>query len=893
MRDMTMGDAPAKRRRVESDPVKLAVRMHDRGMDTVDIAAVLGVSIAEVAAWLAEWHRERQTVDVCSGVSGSFNSESDSAKIAGRLLADPGEFVCPILHSLIDNPVVADDGHTYEKAAIEEALQLRSRSPMTNACMSKILIPNLAMASQLRAYKEGVLSEVMRVAPGLTERHAASVLQRALEIVRAQQPPSDARNKLVSLLRMRLRLAKSFGKADEPHWRFDSTVAELVEMLMSGDSPSAEEVLDMFDEWKVEAVLPKLEADVLSRLFQVANEQARTPRILSAVGSVLARALAPHVQTDKSTWQRLWNVVRAFLVLEGQAPKEWADRAAVVLAAAHTLRSVDLASVQKPLLERTVALSRNLPEFEEKVEKLFGVAAARTLGLQEPAMARVVLELASRRTTSDDDAGQALSPNGVARVRLAARLSSGLFAGSAADKAVLCALVLGQGADGQQRGPHEILAKLRLPVSVLQRLAASALTALEQHLKGPYAGCSVSKAVDHLTSWLDEGANSDNARSGFLVSSLPAEAPQAGSSGDANDGLSPALELRESDAAVTCLCFGWERRHRAYVLLAAALKSGIAVVYKVYRTERELEMFDDGDPGRNETSPEAGAVGHSGAEVHCRLQGHTRPITHITFTKREDHLITASMDKSVRMWCVSGNLLKVFTDSSAVLAAAQLPRDESSLVVASAHAMLRVVGLDNGRSLNRLKFEAAVTAITFDDTGLFLLAGTQVGSVSVLEAREASSVALKLRGILGRHCVSCLTFVPAPRGGWPYLLANLADSSVAIIDCVYAAPDNLSRLVPRERVPVPSASLPIRSCGYACGQRGYMISGSENKDVVVFCFAGGTGSGSSSGDGTSGDLTLLRHHAAPVVAVAVNLQRSMLISGDALGHVVLWRRSGS
>ena len=45
--------------------------------------------------------------------------------------------LCPITHRLPVRPVVASDGHVYERAAIEKWLRTKSTSPLTNAEMAK------------------------------------------------------------------------------------------------------------------------------------------------------------------------------------------------------------------------------------------------------------------------------------------------------------------------------------------------------------------------------------------------------------------------------------------------------------------------------------------------------------------------------------------------------------------------------------------------------------------------------------------------------------------------------------------------------------------------------------------------------------------------------------
>lgn len=55
---------------------------------------------------------------------------------------------CPITHEKMKDPVVAADGHTYERTAIERWLRYRDTSPLTNAVLShKNLTPNLLIKS--------------------------------------------------------------------------------------------------------------------------------------------------------------------------------------------------------------------------------------------------------------------------------------------------------------------------------------------------------------------------------------------------------------------------------------------------------------------------------------------------------------------------------------------------------------------------------------------------------------------------------------------------------------------------------------------------------------------------------------------------------------------------
>ena len=85
------------------------------------------------------------------------------------------------------DPVTAGDGMTYERAAIEQWLQRRNRSPVTGAELPhKILVPNQALKSIIRDWEE--------------QEH-----KRCMAIVKATQ---EGDSLLVRLARKRRKTAK-------------------------------------------------------------------------------------------------------------------------------------------------------------------------------------------------------------------------------------------------------------------------------------------------------------------------------------------------------------------------------------------------------------------------------------------------------------------------------------------------------------------------------------------------------------------------------------------------------------------------------------------------------------------------------------------------------------
>mmetsp|Transcript_42509 Transcript_42509/g.136389 ORF Transcript_42509/g.136389 Transcript_42509/m.136389 type:complete len:143 (-) Transcript_42509:101-529(-) len=58
----------------------------------------------------------------------------------------PEDVICPITQEVMENPVVAADGFSYEQGAIEKWFETHARSPCTGLYLdNKILVPNHAL----------------------------------------------------------------------------------------------------------------------------------------------------------------------------------------------------------------------------------------------------------------------------------------------------------------------------------------------------------------------------------------------------------------------------------------------------------------------------------------------------------------------------------------------------------------------------------------------------------------------------------------------------------------------------------------------------------------------------------------------------------------------------
>ena len=65
----------------------------------------------------------------------------------------PVEIICPISHDVMLDPVVASDGHTYERAQIEMWLTDHTTSPMTGAALEHTtLTVNIAVRGMVQDF---------------------------------------------------------------------------------------------------------------------------------------------------------------------------------------------------------------------------------------------------------------------------------------------------------------------------------------------------------------------------------------------------------------------------------------------------------------------------------------------------------------------------------------------------------------------------------------------------------------------------------------------------------------------------------------------------------------------------------------------------------------------
>lgn len=350
--------------------------------------------------------------------------------------------------------------------------------------------------------------------------------------------------------------------------------------------------------------------------------------------------------------------------------------------------------------------------------------------------------------------------------------------------------------------------------------------------------------------------------------------------------MHPVQELQHSQSPVTCLCFGQETHHQAYILLAAAAHDGFVAVYRCYRTDMEMAKLSCED-----NIPLQGRLPGGPVVVQAQLLGHTQPVTTAFFTRFEDQLVTASLDNSIRFWSVaSGKIIKVFVAGSQVTTAALLPLCPQSLVAATT-GFLRVIDVQTGDNLHASRLDSAINVLEFDSSGCNGLAGTSSGYIQVLETDPYGSLKRNFSIQLAQCPITCIHFVNSQSRDSVLVVVGATDRFVRIAAAKYGPAGLLENISVQNCLDVPNLQPHTHWC-FSCP--GFVISGSEcgNLGINSLVSLGRDQPCDTAAARVSEipDECRLSQHAAPVSAIAVNLQSTLLASADAHGCIVLWRR---
>lgn len=84
------------------------------------------------------------------------------ASVGVNDMSQPDAFCCPLTMEVMDDPVVASDGHTYERKALQRVFETSKISPLTRETLNThIAIPNINLRKRIRDYAGDVYDAIV------------------------------------------------------------------------------------------------------------------------------------------------------------------------------------------------------------------------------------------------------------------------------------------------------------------------------------------------------------------------------------------------------------------------------------------------------------------------------------------------------------------------------------------------------------------------------------------------------------------------------------------------------------------------------------------------------------------------------------------------------------
>ena len=148
--------------------------------------------------------------------------------IRDRNVPLPADSTCPITYDKMKDPVVASDGHSYERSAIEEILRsVHPMSPLTREALGTTLVPNLNLRQRIEEHEAELdrLAERMAARLATAAAEAESAANGKEAVAKAKEAAAEAKEAAASaeiealrgqLANARKRIRTEGGQAEEP-----------------------------------------------------------------------------------------------------------------------------------------------------------------------------------------------------------------------------------------------------------------------------------------------------------------------------------------------------------------------------------------------------------------------------------------------------------------------------------------------------------------------------------------------------------------------------------------------------------------------------------------------------------------------------------------------------
>lgn len=274
------------------------------------------------------------------------------------------------------------------------------------------------------------------------------------------------------------------------------------------------------------------------------------------------------------------------------------------------------------------------------------------------------------------------------------------------------------------------------------------------------------------------------------------------------------------------------------------------------------------------------------------LKGHRAKVSGFEWSLSNDLLVSGSLDGTVRLWdAKTGACVRTVPDpaGASIYSCVFQPANNNMVVTGNEKGLVQVLNISTGIYLKggSSTTTGCVLCLTFEPTGKLLWAGDDRGYiVSYLFDLPTGKLTKGKRMMVAENCpITCLSARQwaSREARDPSVLVNCGLINALILYSVQGSDGSLLlkrkfHVKHRCRTPVRSSFCPIMSFR----QGACIVTGSEDQCVNFFDV-----------ERAKPLLNKLQGHSAAVLDVCFNYDESLLASSDALGMVILWKRSSA
>eukprot|EP00743_Colponemidia_sp_Colp-15_P008613 GILK01009373.1.p1 GENE.GILK01009373.1~~GILK01009373.1.p1 ORF type:complete len:488 (+),score=32.46 GILK01009373.1:72-1535(+) len=283
------------------------------------------------------------------------------------------------------------------------------------------------------------------------------------------------------------------------------------------------------------------------------------------------------------------------------------------------------------------------------------------------------------------------------------------------------------------------------------------------------------------------------------------------------------------------------------------------------------------------------------------LKGHTKGVTDLDWASCNDYLVSASNDKTLRVWKTSsGKCLRIIYGDTEWTAVRFHPSNDNLFVAGNMKGLLRTYNVSTGRHQFETKCSGAVTTIEFDHTGNNIFVGDAAGYIYAFTTRRSpNSVSHQLKSTFKKSTtpmftkadvINSLTFM-----SWhtcfssPALLAHCKDGFIRVYSLIERRRESIggsvsprsagySGIALQRQIPIDTQF--YKSKSIFCARGAFIVSASEDQNVYIYDIF----------EEPSRVVNRLSGHGSPCLAVCWNQHESLLATSDSSGMVIIWKR---